>query len=413
MEVGSGQYITAKLRRIRLLGQGGMGSVWEAEHLGLKTRVAVKLMSSGLTWDAALVMRFRNEAVAAARIKSPHIVQVFDEGVTPEGVPYIVMELLEGEDLGKRLKRAGPLPLPDVVAVVVQVARALAKAHAADIVHRDIKPANIFLTEQDGALLVKVLDFGVAKHRAALAAMTTCGAVMGTPLFMSPEQLRDAGSVDGQADLWSLAITAYYSLLGQVPFDAETVDGLRACIARGEFAPPSAYGKGTPPALDAWFSRAFAGSAASRFTSAEKMAAALEEAVFGSDRTLGPPKTRVFRGKRTLATTGALVGTAACVIMACAMAGGDAVGKVPEAAPSVARSFGGEERTPRPIMPPPEETHSSAANAEPARPQREAPNAPTARPGRPRTSPPKATGPGVAPPASQKEQGWYPKNWGL
>src|SRR5262249_11256334 len=159
----AGDYITPAIRLVRVLGRGGMGSVWVAEHSGLGTQVAVKLILASVAEDQDFVQRFRCEAMAAAKIKGPHVAQVLDYGVTAGSVPCIVMELLEGEDLRQRMKREGPLNPNEVVAIAFQVAKALGRAHQLGIVHRDIKPDNIFLTDSDGELLVKVLDFGVAK----------------------------------------------------------------------------------------------------------------------------------------------------------------------------------------------------------------------------------------------------------
>ena len=152
-----GKYISEKIRLSIWLGAGTMGVVWRAEHLELGLAVAVKLMPSGSPDDAQL--RFRNEAITAQRFKSPHIVRIFEHGRTNEGIPYLVMELLEGEDLRRHVQRVGPLPLAKVAGIFAQVTRALEEARNLDIVHRDIKPANLFLVESDGDPIVKVLDF--------------------------------------------------------------------------------------------------------------------------------------------------------------------------------------------------------------------------------------------------------------
>src|SRR5262245_36259448 len=159
------ELLSPTLRLVRPLGQGAMGSVWVADHLTLTTQVAVKLMASSHPQDAEAMARFQREAAAAARIKHPHVAQVFDHGVTAEGAPYIVMELLEGEALKQRVQRYGALPLHEVVLIVRQTAKALARAHQLGIVHRDIKPENLFLIAVDDELFVKVVDFGIAKQR--------------------------------------------------------------------------------------------------------------------------------------------------------------------------------------------------------------------------------------------------------
>src|SRR5688572_625936 len=166
-----GTMLDENLRLLRLLGRGGMGSVWLAEHLVLKHEVAVKLLSPELTKEPEALERFRKEATAVAHLKSPHVVQIYDLGTT-DGTPYYVMERLEGEDLSQRLKRVKRLPPGTVGAIVVQTCKALARVHELGIVHRDLKPGNVFLTDVDGDLVVKLLDFGVAKSTIARSGNT-------------------------------------------------------------------------------------------------------------------------------------------------------------------------------------------------------------------------------------------------
>ncbi|WP_437331426.1 serine/threonine-protein kinase [Sorangium sp. So ce394] len=284
-----GQQVTSTLRLARELGKGAMGSVWVADHLALGTQVAVKFMSPAYADQSGFVERFRREAMAAAQIKSPHVAQVFDHGVTPDGVPYIVMELLEGEDLKSRMQRLGALPPVEVAAIVAQTAKALGRAHQLGIVHRDIKPDNIFLLDVEGELFVKVVDFGVAKRVQGAPqgdlGMTSTGSMLGTPLYMSPEQLLSAKHVDFRADLWGLAVVAYHALTGQVPFRGETLGALSVVLHTGIFTPPSAIRPELSPAIDAWMKRALALDPAARFASARQMAEALEHAVLGLART--------------------------------------------------------------------------------------------------------------------------------
>ncbi|WP_438013575.1 serine/threonine-protein kinase [Sorangium sp. So ce315] len=284
-----GQQVTSTLRLARLLGKGAMGSVWAADHLTLGTQVAVKFMSPAYAEQGGFVERFRLEAMAAAQIKSPHVAQVFDHGVTHDGAPYIVMELLEGEDLKRRIQRLGVLSPVEVATIVAQTARALGRAHQLGIVHRDIKPDNLFLLDVEGELFVKVLDFGVAKrvHDAPQGdlGMTSTGHVLGTPLYMSPEQILSAKNVDFHADLWGLAVVAYHALTGRVPFTGETLGALSVALHTGIFTPPSAVRPELSPAIDAWMRKALALDPAARFGSARRMAEALEHAVLGIART--------------------------------------------------------------------------------------------------------------------------------
>ena len=181
MGLHPGKQITESLRLSRLIGRGAMGSVWVADHLGLGSQVAVKFMAPAVAGDEVSVQRFRLEAKAAAEIRSPHVVQVFDHGVADDGQLYIVMELLEGESLERRVRRGGPLRPQELVAVVTQACKALAKAHERGIIHRDIKPANVFLLA-DSDTFVKLLDFGVAKFSGEeVTQMTAAGNVVGPP----------------------------------------------------------------------------------------------------------------------------------------------------------------------------------------------------------------------------------------
>jgi serine/threonine-protein kinase len=274
MGLQPGTIIPGNIRLESLLGMGGMGSVWIAEHLGLKTRVAVKFMSPESVQRKNARERFEREAAAAAQIKSPHVVHVSDYGITPDGIPYIVMELLEGEDLDDVLDRTTILDVPSLVEVVGQVCKALASAHARGIVHRDIKPDNIFLLRSDDhELFVKLLDFGIAKQMIGdVTRMTTTGHLAGTPHYMSPEQVAGAEDLDQRSDLWSLAVVAYRALTGRVPFDANTMAALGVAIHSGVFVPPSQHRPDLPPLIDVWMARALARDRDARFSSAKEMA---------------------------------------------------------------------------------------------------------------------------------------------
>jgi serine/threonine-protein kinase len=275
----AGERVTPNIRLVRVLESGSMGSVWVADHLTLGTQVAVKFMSPEVAQRPTLVTRFTREAHAAAQIKSPHVVQTLDHGIAPDGSPYIAMELLEGESLQKRLKRDGRLA-PALTSVIVgQTCKALSRAHALGIVHRDIKPANIFLTDSEGDVFVKLLDFGVAKEEKAELGVTRTNEKVGTPFYMCPEQLISAKHVDFRADLWSVGIVAYHALVGVVPFRAQSFGDLCLAVSRGVFTLPSACTPPLPAALDPWFLRALARDPAKRFESARQAADELDRAV--------------------------------------------------------------------------------------------------------------------------------------
>lgn len=260
----------------RELARGGMGSVWEAQDRKLRRPVAVKLLYPVWTKSQDAMARFEREAMAVARLKSPHVVQIFDYGVESE-CPFIVMEMLDGEDLRARLKRTRRLSLEETSSIVVQTAKALAAAHAVGIVHRDLKPGNVFLQRGRDEELVRVLDFGVAKATMAddMDQETTKeGAILGTPRYMSPEQALQSRAVDFRTDLWSLGVIAFRALTGKVPFSGKSAADIivRLCTER----PPTAtsFAPDLPAEVDAFFERALQRRPESRFRSAREMAAA-------------------------------------------------------------------------------------------------------------------------------------------
>src|SRR4051812_27378542 len=215
-------------RVTQLIGEGGMGVVYLAEHPGIGRRAAVKVLRPGLTDNPEITKRFFNEARAANAIRHPGIVEVFDCGTLPSGTSYIVMELLEGENLAARLRTVGRLPIADARRVAAQTASALAAAHTAGIVHRDLKPDNLFLVpdDRDRSLeLVKVLDFGIAKlgqqGSNVSSVRTRTGSVMGTPAYMSPEQCRGTREIDHRTDIYALGVILYEMVCGRAPFTSE------------------------------------------------------------------------------------------------------------------------------------------------------------------------------------------------
>ncbi|MBW2458022.1 MAG: serine/threonine protein kinase [Deltaproteobacteria bacterium] len=289
MDVAPGAYVTSNIRLVEELGRGGMGSVWVADHLGLNTRVAVKFILAELDGaEDERLTRFRGEASVASQIKSPHVVQMFDHGVTDSGTPYIVMELLHGESLKERLQRDGPLDPEQTSKLVAQVAQVLAAAHQLGIVHRDIKPGNLFLVATAYDLFVKVLDFGIAKRTGPTAeGVTATGAFLGSPQFMSPETIGDARSADPRADLWSLAGVAYEAMLGRPAFAGESLGMVLSAVVAFRYTPPSQV---APPfaGFDGWFARAFHPEMGQRFQSASELADSFQ-AIASGQGTVGPP----------------------------------------------------------------------------------------------------------------------------
>jgi eukaryotic-like serine/threonine-protein kinase len=246
-----GVVIGNKYEIVAIIGRGGMGIVVEALHRTLRQRVALKFLVGPLARDPAHVARFFREARAAATLGSEHVVRVLDADWLPTGEPFIALELLEGRDLAAELRARGPLPIGEAVAYVLDACEALALAHKHGIVHRDIKPANLFLTRSvDGAALVKVLDFGIAKvHAQSDTASTDPSAIVGSPRYMAPEQVRGGKGVDARADVWALGVTLFELVSGRVPFDGENLLEICAAIITG--APPSlvALRPDAPPGL--------------------------------------------------------------------------------------------------------------------------------------------------------------------
>lgn len=256
--------------------------MWRADHVSLKSPVAVKLIDPAIARNPEARGRFMREAQAAAALRSPYVVQVFDHGVDGE-IPYIAMELLEGESLAQRLSRAGRLSPIETLRVMSQVARALQKAHDAGVVHRDLKPDNVFLARDDGEEVTKLLDFGIAKVTAGSGAAdpganTRTGALLGTPYYMSPEQTEGTKAVDHRADLWALAVIGFECITGRRPFSGDALGDLVLQICVRPIPVPSKVAT-VPAGFDAWFAKGASRDASGRFSSAKQMVEALAEAL--------------------------------------------------------------------------------------------------------------------------------------
>ncbi len=284
-----GKVLAGRYRLLSQLGQGGMGSVWTAEHLSLQSKVAIKLLDPAIAQTSEGVERFQREARAAASLRSAHVVQVLDYGVE-DGTPYLVMEQLHGESLADRIARQGVLPSALTMQVINGVAKAMARAHAAGIVHRDLKPDNVFLVEEDGELIPKVLDFGIAKHTqvgATDGVVTRTGLTMGTPFYMSPEQAEGKRSLDHRTDLWALGVITCECLTGKSPFAGETLGEILLKICARPIPVPSSLGA-VPPAFDEWFARATQRDPALRFGSAKELATSLSAVLSAAPNVSAP-----------------------------------------------------------------------------------------------------------------------------
>jgi serine/threonine-protein kinase len=278
-----GQVLAGKYRVLHALGKGGMGVVVAAEHIDLHERVALKLMlPDALASDDAMA-RFLREARAAVKIKGEHVARVLDVGKLETGEPYIVMEYLEGTDLGALLDRKGPLPIKEAVEYLLQACEALAEAHALGIIHRDLKPANLFLARRpDRSALVKVLDFGISKimpRRSSQdpvdVSITNTRQILGTPLYMAPEQLDSSRNADMTSDIWSLGAILFELLTGAVPFDGKTLQELRRRI-RAEPAPAlRSHRQDAPRELEEVVQRCLEKDPAKRYPNVAELATAL------------------------------------------------------------------------------------------------------------------------------------------
>jgi len=309
--------VAGKFRLTRLLGRGGMGAVWEGTHTTLGSRVAVKFIDAEYAESPEARSRFENEARAAARLRSKHVVEVYDHGVSDDGRPFIEMEFLDGEPLDKRLDRVGRLTAKETAHIVLQVCRGLTKAHAAGIVHRDLKPENVFLVwdEEEGTDVAKVVDFGIAKFSETSmgsSSATRTGSVLGTPHYMSPEQARGLRSVDARSDLWSVAVIAYRCMVGALPFEGEAVGDLLVKLCTAPIPVPSLLVPDVPPSFDAWLQRALNRDPAQRFANAAQLAESLAAVCglslrgqfanaggSGAYSALGPSIRPVFAGDGT------------------------------------------------------------------------------------------------------------------
>lgn len=292
--VATGQVIDGKYRVERVIGAGGMGVVVAAAHLKLGTRVALKFLLKEACASPAAVSRFLREGRALAQISSAHVARVMDVGTLEQGEPYLVLEYLEGSDLGALLKERGQLPIVEAVGYVLQACEAVAEAHANGIIHRDLKPSNLFLARgADGVPLIKVLDFGISKAigqdapqtahaaeadatTAAAAQDTSTGALVGSPLYMAPEQIRNARRVDERTDVWGFGVMLYELVCGARPFAGETLAGTLAAVAADPPTPLAELRPDVPRELELAVLRCLEKSPDKRYRSVAALAQALE-----------------------------------------------------------------------------------------------------------------------------------------
>lgn len=295
-----GELLAGKYRVERILGQGGMGVVVKARHVELDEPVALKLMLPEVATNEEAVGRFLREARAAVRVKSEHVARVIDVGQLESGAPYLVMEYLDGQDLAQILRERGPLPIDDAIDYLAQACEAVAEAHVLGVVHRDLKPANLMvITRSDGSECVKLLDFGISKVSSkdgAALDLTKTSALLGSPFYMSPEQMMSSRDIDGRTDVWALGIILFEFLTGHTPFVAETLPRVCALIATAE--PPSlrSIRADVPAGVDAVVQHCLKKNRDERYADVAELANALRP--FAAERS-APSLVRVPRIMRS------------------------------------------------------------------------------------------------------------------